>query len=82
MVGASVRANFEKRDAGTMFPGNGCRVRGSMIGVESLEKSPVRRTGSGTAARNGRPLVVLSPSYEPNAKMRSRCSGPPDVPPN
>ena len=23
----AARANFEKRDAGTMFPGNGCRVR-------------------------------------------------------
>ena len=53
-----------------------------MIGVESLEvagqENRVRHGGEKTAG----PWSFSSPSYEPKTKMRSRCSGPPDVPPN
>src|SRR5262245_57353089 len=76
-----MRAKFENREVGMMLFANGWPLSGSMIGVDRLEKSPPSRTGFGTEARNGRSLVVRSPSYEPNTNALFCLIGPPPVTP-
>ena len=80
-VGVSTLANFENRLEGMTLPGNGCCVTGSRIGVDTLEKLPVRNAGFGTLANSDLACFVRSPSYAPNANTLFLTRGPPSVNP-
>ncbi|HJY35161.1 MAG TPA: hypothetical protein VJ260_09930 [Vicinamibacterales bacterium] len=51
MYASSDAAEGSMREAGIRLPGKGCPVSGSMIGVLSDEKSPVRAADVGTVEK-------------------------------